>query len=185
MVDENFLSYHRSMPPTTDMTVPQAARALGCSPPTVRALVADGLLPATAIDRGKRTFLTIKSAEVDDYLRKHGEFSRRARRPRDGGTEHQLLLAEIKALREAVDARGSGGGADVEVVALREALHLQRAAMAALLEADDARSEGVRHLREAMQSFDAADLKRRRAINLLDEVIGSLTVPGNAEALSD
>ncbi|QWF21770.1 helix-turn-helix domain-containing protein [Nocardioides sp. LMS-CY] len=172
------------MPPATDMTVPQAARALGCSAPTVRVLVADGLLAATATKRGKRTFLAINPADVDAYLTEHGGFSRRTRRQPESGGDYQVLLAEVRALREAVDARNSDA-ASVEVVALREALHLQRAAMAALQEADDARAQGVRHLREAMESFDDADIKRKRAITLLDEVVGSFTIPGNAQDLGD
>ncbi|MCW2792527.1 MAG: hypothetical protein JWO76_1625 [Nocardioides sp.] len=57
--------------------------------------------------------------------------------------------------------------------------------MAALLEADDDRSAGVRSLQEAMRCFESADEKRKRAIGLLDDAIGSLTLPGTIAGLTD
>ena len=168
------------------MTVPEAARLLGCTPPTVRKLVADGHLPAVETQRGTRTFRTLRRADVKRFLSTHGGFNQRGGRPAavsDG--EIRALRDEVSALAQRVDD-GAASSPDMraEVVALREAVQLQRAAVAELLEADDARAEGMRLLLEAMRSFETADGKRRKAASILDQVIGSLTIPGNAEELT-
>lgn len=174
------------VPLPTDMTPPVAARALGCSPPTLRKLVAEGILPATETKRGERTFLTLRATDIDDYIAKHGQFNRRSNRT--GATsddEFNALRDQVAALQRQVDQGRNGQVSDTraEVVALGDALHLQRAAMAALLEADEARATGTGLLLDAIRAFEVADGKRREAITSLDQVVGALTLPGNVEGL--
>ena len=174
------------MPPATDMTPPQVAVMLACTPPTVRALIDDGLLPATATKKGKRTFHTVNSDDVDTYIAQHGTFASRSgrrTRPESNGSTRtgrdedpdepggSSVLQEIRDLRDLVESRVGSADAHADVVALQEALQLQRAAMAVLLEADDARSEGIELLKQAMDSFQSADTKRKRAAELLDDCL--------------
>ncbi len=96
------------------------------------------------------------------------------------------LAGEVRLLRSLVEDRlAVSPGAEAEVVALREALQLQRAAMTVLLEADADRSAGVTCLREAMEFFGSADAKRTRAIELLDGVVGSLSLPRSPADMTD
>lgn len=186
MAAAKFLSYYRRMPLPTDMTPPQVAEALGCTPPTVRSLVNEGALRAVATKRGSRTFLVISREDVDTYVREHGKFSQRGRRRSVRADADLSLAEEIRSLRTRVEDRIVGSpGLESEVVALRESLQLQRAAMATLLEADADRSAGVNCMREAMEFFGSADAKRTRAVTLLDEVVGSLTLPRSPAELSD
>lgn len=182
------------MPSPTDMTPPAVAEMIGCSPPTVRSLIEDGLLPAVAIKKAKKTYYTVSRTDVEAYLREYGPFAKRQPQRSRGQSssssgsraEHHSLVEEIRLLREVVEGRAAPSpDAQAEVVALRETLQVQRAAMAALLEADDDRSAGVRSLQEAMRCFESADEKRKRAIGLLDDAIGSLTLPGTIAGLTD
>lgn len=181
---------------TSDMTVPQAARVLGCTAPTVRKLVDDGLLPAVAIQRGGRRHLTFASEDVTRFAQTNGTFSRRGR-PRGSGqgpdevgklqSQIGALRSEIGAIRRLIEAQQTTKTRDAdgqsEVVALAEAVQLQRAAIAALQEADEARSEAIQHLQRAMGALETADGSRRKAVRLLDEVVGAVTLPGDITGL--
>lgn len=194
--ERNFLPYHHRMPLPTDMTVPVAAAALGCSAPTVRKLVRDGRIPATATRRGQRTFLALHGPDVEAFIETHGTFAtgtstrRASRSATASATDVAALREEVAALRLAIEHTGTPGtpGREpdprTELVSLRETVQLQRAAITSLTEADAAKSAGTRLMLEAMQAFETADSKRRQATTLLDQVVGSLTLPGNVADLT-
>ncbi|NYD40040.1 helix-turn-helix domain-containing protein [Nocardioides panaciterrulae] len=174
------------MPPPTDMTPPQAAEVLGCTAPTVRSLIIDGALRAVATKKGNRTFYAIRREDVDAYVEEHGTFDRRRRGGAADPAAGSSLAGEVRSLRRLVEGRlADSSDAVAEIVALREALQLQRAAMAVLLEADADRAAGVKHMRDAMECFDRADAKRQHAIELLDRVVGSLTLPRTTADLTN
>jgi excisionase family DNA binding protein len=175
------------MPSPPDMTVPAVARLLGCSPPTVRRLISEGHLPATASQRKSRTFLTVTEVDAQAYLQEHGQYQQR---PLRGIWDQQALEHLQREVQELQRVRPSRAPFPVnedqsEVSALREALRLQRAAMASLQDADDARARGTALLLEAMQAFEDADQKRRDVAVTLDAIVGALTTPGDPSVLVD
>jgi|SRR6478752_3055649 excisionase family DNA binding protein len=170
------------MPAPFDLTVPAAARALSCSPPTVRKMVDDEILHAEATVKGTRTFLRLRSDEVDAYVAEHGPVTGRVRR-RDDPAIKQLsairedianLRNDVHQLQEVAAPKSGDAG---ELVALREAFQLQRAALALLQEADRERSKATALLMDAMRAFEAADGKRREAVVAFDGIVGALTLP--------
>lgn len=178
------------MPLPTDMTVPAVADALGCSAPTVRQLFDNGKLSARADWRGGRRYLRFAGSDVQAFLDTHGPYVKRGG---SGDTEVEALRAEVKALRALVMGRsgatrdgatgdGSTGAAE-RVVALEEVVLLQRAAMAANQETEEARARATALLLDAVRELEAVDGHRRTAIKALDEAIGALTIPGSVRGV--
>jgi hypothetical protein len=129
---------------------------------------------------GSRDYLRLDVAEVEAYAATHGPVGRE--RHADGQllAEVEALRAEVAALRALLEDRPAGSGSHGlggEVVALREALQLQRAALGLLQEADEERSRATGLLMDAMRSFEQADTKRRQATAALDRVVGAMTLP--------
>ena len=167
------------------LSVPQVADALKTTPPTVRRLLEDGMLRGSRSVKGTRTYWTVDAADLGVYLRDHGTFRKSPR-----ASVLDTLRRELDALRqrvEDVEAQTGvrvGGNDRAEVVALREALRLQRNVSALQRDADDARSEVVGLLLKAMEANERADAKRRVANQALDGIVGQLTTPGDTSALS-
>lgn len=169
----------------TDMTVPAVAHALGCTPPTVRQLFDDGKLSARSEWRGGRRHLRFAGSDVEAFLDTHGPYVQRGRFK---DAEVAALREEVESLRALVmDRAGVRGDVDAaaseRVVALKEVVHLQRAAMGANQEAEEGRARATAMLLDAVRELEAVDAQRRTAIKALDEAVGALTVPGSVRGM--
>jgi excisionase family DNA binding protein len=160
------------------LSVPQVAERLGCSGPTVRALLAAEELAGVRATRGTRNFWRVDGNEVARYLSEHGRFP--SRRPSMDTREIQEQLDDLASRVDVLESKGPSTDIDglrAEVVALRDALHLQRQVTALMREADGARAAVVTLLVDAVKASETADEKRRQVIAITDSIAGALSLP--------
>lgn len=169
-----------------EMTVSEAAQALGTSGQTIRTFLGDGTLTGR---RGARNAWLVDRASVASFLRTRGRLNgqrRRKSRAAELEAEVNRLRAEVERLTEAVNARGSGAAALQErdtlrarVVELEDGLAQMRDAAELQRRAETERSELVEHLLAAVASADRADALRRQAVEKLEDALARARVPGH------
>jgi chromosome segregation ATPase len=170
------------------VTTGEAARQLGTTPPTVRSLLARGLLVGKQERRGSRFQWWVDAASVNAYLHEHGAFRRQRRESRI-----DRLEAELDALRATVDSQGSSGPPKNQdtatererddlraaVVALRDALAYAHSVAELQREAEAERASMVEHLQAAVAAGERADALRRRALTELEQALAGASIPGH------
>jgi excisionase family DNA binding protein len=176
---------------SAELSTQQAAARIGVSNPTVRKLLADGLLTGRAEERGTRFRWVISEASVDAYLDNLGAGAAdRRRRKRVTASQLQVEVAEIRAEVRRMAASThplapSASDLGAQVVELREALLRQRAITASMRLADEARAEVVQHLLRAVAAGETADDRRREALTAAEDIIGQFVTPGHAGELEE
>jgi excisionase family DNA binding protein len=176
---------------TDDMTVADAATALGTSPQTVRALLRSGELKGRKLPRGARHVWIPSKKGVDAFLSQYGRLEGR-RRPRSrlAELEHkvaqiQTQLARLSRPRTETATRSSDAvGVErdelrARVVALEEALAHTRHAAELQRRADGERAALVEHLLAATAAAERTDALRQEALASLDEAIAGFSRPGH------
>jgi excisionase family DNA binding protein len=176
-------------------TTGEAARRLGTSTPTVRALIEKGLLSATREQRGERFRWLIDDSSLQEYLDLHGRFDGHRRA---GTGQLAAMEAELSVIRRAV-AMGSreyppeDPSVEVErerdhlrseVVNLQEALVRMRSVADLQHEVDAARATAMEHLLAAVAAGEKADSLRRNALAELEEALATFSRPRHAGDVS-
>jgi excisionase family DNA binding protein len=174
-----------------ELSSTQAAQRLGVTRPTVRKLLADGLITGQPEGRGGGRFRWRISADsVESYLAKRNEGNRARRQGKRISVaqlrdELQELRGEVRALAAASTGSHDAAVLRAEVTTLREALLQQRIIADALKAADQARAEVIAHLLAAVAAGETADAHRRTALDSADNIAGQFLMPGNIESLRD
>jgi chromosome segregation ATPase len=169
-----------------ELTVSEAAQALGTSGQTIRTLLGDGTLTGR---RGPRNAWLVDRVSVASFLGTRGPLNgQRRRKSRAAELEDEVnrLRAEVDRLTVAVNATGSGAAALQErdalrarVVELEDGLAQMRDAAELQRRAETERSELVDHLLAAVASADRADALRREAVEKLEDALARTRVPGH------
>lgn len=162
-----------------EISVAEAARRLGASPPTIRGLLDSGRLSGRRKPRGSRFVWSVDGESVERFRSEHGPFGGR-RRP-----QHSVasLAAEVESLRLALDSTLNCAverdDLRATLVTLRDALAQTRDVLQLQREADDARADMVQHLLDALAAGERADNLRRGALERLEAAVGTATGPGH------
>jgi excisionase family DNA binding protein len=175
-----------------DLTVAEAAEALGTSVQTVRALLRKGELAGRQEPRGTRHTWVTSRKGVDAFLSKNGRLDgRRRRRPsrvtqlEDKVDQLQQQVAHLSgtpASRTSPEAARVAAERDnlrARVVALEEALAHTRHAAELQRRADEERAGLVEHLLAATVAAERTDALRREALAVLDKAVAEFSRPGH------
>lgn len=170
-----------------DLTVTQAADALGTSPQTVRTLLREGELRGRKEPWGSRYVWVPSRKGVDAFLSQHGRLDgRRRRRPsRVARLEETLGTGPLAAPPDAVGLASERDELRARVVALEEALAHTRHAAELQRQGDEERAALVEHLLAALAAAERTDALRREALAALDEAVAAFSRPGHAGLLRD
>jgi excisionase family DNA binding protein len=176
---------------TDDMTVAEAAEALGTSPQTVRALLRRRELEGRKLPRGRRHVWIPSRKGVDAFLSQHGRLGGR-RRPRSRLAQLEHAVAQLQqefARLNRVPTGSAIHGSDAvgverdelraRVVALEEALAHTRHAGELQRRADEERAALVAHLLAATAAAERTDAFRREALASLEAAVAGLSRPGH------
>lgn len=174
-----------------DLTVNEAAEALGTTAQTVRTLLRNGELAGRKQPRGSRHTWIASRKAVDAFLSKHGRFDgERRKKP----SRLAQLEQTVEQLQQQVARLGGTNSTDASndtdpsaerdnlrarVVALEEALAHTRHAAELQRRADDQRAALVEHLLAATAAAERTDTLRREALAALDEAVAGFSRPGH------
>lgn len=162
----------------------EAARRLGTSTTTVRAMAARGELEHTRTPGGTRASWRVSGRSVDRWLAAYGRVSDRLDRGKRTGEHGKATGArrpddieqELRRTRSARDALSG------EVATLRGVALQLRARNEAIADAEAHQAKAGRLLAQAFEEQAAAADQLRRGLAAQDDALGQFLVPG-ADAL--
>lgn len=170
----------------TDLSSGEAAEVLGTSRPTVRALIAKGVLEASRESRGTRFSWRVNENSLERFLAEHGRYDGRRR---TGISRLEQVESDLSALWDLIERGGgasSKGGVERErddlraqVVSLQEALARAHAVAELQRDADTERAAVIDHLLAASAAGERADALRRQALGDLEEALAGFARPGH------
>jgi excisionase family DNA binding protein len=173
------------------VSVPQAAKALGATPPTVRKLLEAGRLTGVKEPRGTTFRWKIDGDSVESFLSEHGRFpGGRGAPPRMAGVRKAVesIGDRVARLEQGARARGEIAPSTLEserddlrarVIALEDALARMNEVAELQRAADAERSLVVEHLLAAHGATERADTLRRQAVAALEEGLAGFSRPGH------
>lgn len=148
----------------------EAARLLGTTPTTVRAMALRGELVCRRVEGSQRTSWRILEESVRRRLADEGRVDS-ARRVRPSGTPGG---ADLETMRRSMDALRD------EVATLREVALQLRARNDAVAAADAHQGRAAALLTEALREQGLAADRLREALAAQDAALGQFLVPGSA-----
>jgi excisionase family DNA binding protein len=169
-----------------ELSLDQAAEQLGITRPTVVAYLDAGHLDGGKVRRGTTQWSRkVDQASVDAYLAANGRGPLRTRSTKVSRLRklEEQMAAVLDAIGPSAGGSGSATSAEVtrmraHIVTLEESVARSHAAADLQRQADEARSEEIEHLRDALGAAERAHALSRLAYAEIEEAVAGFTRAG-------